>query len=393
MTNKKTTGITFIILLIISIVLLVKGNDGTNTENRATYTMPEFTRKTFLSGEFSTGTENFLNDHISNRNELIEISQQVVDFMGIESPAGKVIRSDMDLGTGVKQSSDLLVANYTIMEMFAEQKSCAQAYTKAVNSYAEKLSDDIKLYLMLVPTQLEFMEPMYSNLQDSQLQEIKSIYSSVSDRVQTINVYDVLKSHSDEYIYFRTDHHWTMRGAYYAYASFCEQTNQEYVDANTLKRDLIPGFIGYLYAFAKTKELAKYPDVIEWFNTNEAGNMTWKTVSFDEDNNPFVYDSVLFDKTHNNYDFFLGADHPLACYTNNNLPDGKTIIVICDSYANAFAPWLMNNYKNVVLINPRSYSANLSYAIETYKPDEVMVLNYIFTTSFNDFCEKLLNLY
>lgn len=40
--------------------------------------------------------------------------------------------------------------------------------------------------------------------------------------VKTVDIFDTLKEHNDEYIYFRSDHHWTADGAFYAYEEFCK---------------------------------------------------------------------------------------------------------------------------------------------------------------------------
>lgn len=390
--KSKVISITFLLLLSVSIALLVYGNDGTNNENRAAQTMPPINADTIFSGEFASGIEGYIDDRMGFRNNIIGISKQISSYKGISSPDGKIVRANMDIGTGAKQGSDILVVNNKIMEMFSKKAIYADEYAEAVNSYAKKLNENIKLYTMLVPTQLEFEDPIYSNLQDSQKEAIDEIYGKLDNRVETINVYDTLKSHIGEYIYFRTDHHWTMLGAYYGYKKFCLETEQNYVEISNFEKNEIEDFIGYLYAFADSPEISQYPDTIEWYDVNAEKNISWHMTSF-RNGKPHNYKSVLYDKSKKDYDFFLGSDHPLACYTNKNLPEGKTIMIICDSYANVFAPWLMNNYKNVILINPRSYEQNLSISLEEYKPDEIMILNYIFSTSFKDYCDILTNLY
>ena len=77
---------------------------------------------------------------------------------------------------------------------------------------------DVNVYNMLVPTSAEFYAPlgMYPN----QITPIREVYRNLSDRVTPVNVYDALREHCGEKIYFFTDHHWTQRGAYYAYKEF-----------------------------------------------------------------------------------------------------------------------------------------------------------------------------
>jgi len=110
-----------------------------------------------------------------------------------------------------------------------------------------------------------------------------------------------------------------------------------------------------------------------------------------EDGSSLEYgeNSTLFDYEKEDYTFFLGGDQPLIEITNNSMDDGKTIIVIKDSYANALVPWLVNNYKQVILIDPRSFEGSLNEEIERYEADELAVVNYVFTTTFSDYCELL----
>ncbi len=387
--NDKAVTVVFSILLLLCAVFVIIGNDGTNAENRENAKIPEISRENILSGAFSEGTEAYINDRILYRNELIDISDTLLDRVHIKSPDGTVIRANTDMGTGAKQPADLLVVDNTVMEMFADKKSCAGEYAHAVNTYAKRLDEDITLYSMLVPTQLEFKDKMYANLQDSQKDEIDYIASLYDKRVIPVDVYDILSRHTDEYIYFRTDHHWTMRGAYYGYVGFCRASNQSYADINSFKEDKIDGFLGYLYSFVRDKEIEKHPDTIYWYDTNENGNISWQAMAFDKSGKLYNYNSRLFDKTRSDYNFFLSASHTLACYTNRENADKKTIMLIGDSYINTLVPWLVNNYKNVVTVDPRAYTGDIKIALDKYKPDEVMITDYIFTTSFEGMCKKI----
>ena len=101
----------------------------------------------------------------------------------------------------------------------------------------------------------------------------------------------------------------------------------------------------------------------------------------------------MYDKTKTDYQFFFGSDHPVVEMTNSEKKNGKTIAVIKDSYANVLAPWLIKSYGKVILIDPRIFSGDFTTILSTFKPDEVLITNYIFTTNFPDYCEMLTQLY
>lgn len=71
----------------------------------------------------------------------------------------KLFPTNKDIGTGTTQKQTLLVADNTIMEMFIRNDKTEQEYADAINRYAEKLPENIKLFSMVIPTQLEFKEP------------------------------------------------------------------------------------------------------------------------------------------------------------------------------------------------------------------------------------------
>lgn len=113
----------------------------------------------------------------------------------------------------------------------------------------------------------------------------------------------------------------------------------------------------------------------------------------DEKGEMYSYNGVMYDRSKANYNFFFGSDHPIVEMTNEKNPDGKTLVVLKDSYTNVLAPWLIESYKNVILVDPRIFDGDFQMILDMYSPDEVLVVNYIFTTVFSDYCNLLKNLY
>ncbi len=106
------------------------------------------------------------------------------------------------------------------------------------------------------------------------------------------------------------------------------------------------------------------------------------------------YSSPIFNEEYSDgYRFFLSGDNPFVELTNKNNPTGKTIVIVRDSFANAFAPWIIDNYKKVILIDPRSYKEDFSVVLEEFKPDEVLIMSYIFSAAFDGYGDLLTDLY
>ena len=394
MKNKITICAFLAMLAVFFIMLSLPADKGSiEAENRAMYDMPRLTAKNVTGGTFAEGVEKHLGDSVGFRGALTKLSKKLNTIKGVTPKAGSIISTTKDIGTETMIKLTLLLANDTIMEMFRKNPKNERLYTDAVNHYAEKLPQNIKLYNMLIPTQLEFWEPMYKNLQDSQTEAISDMYSMLDERVTAVNVCDTLENHSGEYIYFRTDHHWTPLGAYYAYRRFMEIEGGDAVNRNEFEKDEIKNFLGFLYNRVDEPELASVPDTIEWYDIDKNNTISVTMHKTLENGKMASYDGVMYDRTQTNYAFFFGSDHPVVEMTNSAKESGKTIVVIKDSYTNVFAPWLIASYHKVILVDPRSFKADFSLILNTFNPDEVLITNYIFTTNFPDYCEMLEDLY
>ncbi|MDP4118003.1 MAG: DHHW family protein [Bacillota bacterium] len=385
--KTKITIPAFIIMLLFLSVLLIFPADKESVlkENREPANLPSPSVQNIFSGKFASGFEKYLSDNIGFRGKMIAVSNNIDKFKGIKS-FGYITKANGDLGTGnTVTDKGLLVANDKIMEVFKANPEAKKHYIELINYYAARLPSNIKFYNMIIPTQIEFQKKEYAGLADSQKKTIDSIYSKENSRVISVDAYDVLKEHTNEYIYFRTDHHWTTRGAYYAYVAFCRAAGSTYVNINDFQENKMDGFLGYLYNQAKATELKDKPDTIYYYTNGN--NFTTYAKEWKDDGSVRDYKGLVFNIPNPGeevkYSLFMGGDHPFL-YIPTNAKNGKTIVVIKDSYANAFLPWLVNNYEYVLVIDPRSYKGNIQSVLNEYKVTDVLIINYSFSTTFED---------
>lgn len=393
MKNKLIIG-GFLLMLaaFVAVFALPADEKSIESENRTMTELPTLSRSNIFSGKFASQFEEFTGDNIAFRSYLTTASKQLDGIKGITPHAGAVISTNKDIGTGSTIKMTLLFTEDAVMEMYRKNSATEKMYTDAVNLYAKKLPENIELYNMLIPTQLEFQKPIYKNLQDSQSEAIEEMYGMLDERVKSVNVLDTMKEHMDEYIYLRSDHHWTPLGAYYAYREFMLTEGSHSVKNTDYEKHEIKGFLGYLYDRVNTPGIAKQPDTIEWYDVDTESSIDVKMHKI-VGGKLTEYDGVMYDEEKQNYSFFFGSDHPIVEMTNSKNAGGKTIVVIKDSYANAFAPWLITSYAKVVLVDPRIYKGGFNTILKKFEPDEVLIMNYIFTTSFPDYCDMLKNLY
>lgn len=380
--REKITSAVFVAILFVCFVLVMimpQDKEASVQENRPLAQMPELSFENIFFGTFCPDYETFLTDNVGFRSKFVNLGTKIEEMRGIQGgKTGRIV----DLATGTK----LVLNDGKIMEVFKENPEVAKKYIEVLNNYSRTFSDKSDVYLMLVPTQIEFDETEYKTLADSEKKTIDNIYSHLNN-VKTVNVYDKLKEHKDEYIYFRTDHHWTQRGGYYGYQSLMETKGETPVSLEDMKANKYSGFLGYLYNQANVADYAKYADDIEYF---EAGENYTVDVSGTENGEPFEYQTKIYnppaDGASPTYGIFMGGDHQFA-EINTNVKNGETALVIKDSYANTVIPLLTNNYEKILVIDPRSFARTVSELTEEYQIDDIIFINYALTTTFADFID------
>ena len=153
--------------------------------------------------------------------------------------------------------------------LFGGNDKQGQRYAELISSYKRELGDSVNVYNMVVPTSVEFYLPKkYSKFSNSEKREIEFIYSKLTDGVIPVDAYSAIEAHKDEYIYFRTDHHWTDLGAYYAYTAFCNaigQTPPALSDYTVKTKD--EPFVGSLFGYTNKIILKNNPDKFTYYMT------------------------------------------------------------------------------------------------------------------------------
>ena len=249
-------------------------------------------------------------------------------------------------------------------------------HVELVNSCADMLEEfDVTLYDILIPTSVgvvvssDYMELLKCT---DQGETISYIFSQENENVQKVNVFNKLIEHNDEYLYFRTDHHWTGLAAYYAYEQFCSVAGFEPVPLEDFEALDMGSFLGSFYGSCSQSSKLREDNVIAY---DPPGDIT---MTITKDNGSGFEWPVLTDMSkssiYSKYMTFLGGDHPLTTITNNDLPDGPNCVVIKDSFGNPFAPYLSQHYHNVYVIDYRKYNEmTLRYFVQYYDIDDVLL--------------------
>jgi hypothetical protein len=202
-----------------------------------------------------------------------------------------------------------------------------------------------------------------------QSEDAQWLQEDLSGLVGYIDVYPTLKAHEDDGIYYKTDHHWTSRGAMYAFIAAASMLGienpidryEEYTVTESFSGTLASS-TGYHGAKDSIEVYAPVGTEVDYLVTDS--DNAEKRVS--------LYDTKALEEK-DKYQVFFGGNHALVDITTTNDTD-RSLLVFKDSYANSFVPFLLPYYSEIIMIDPRYYYDNVERVIENYDITDVLFL-------------------
>lgn len=278
-----------------------------------------------------------------------------------------------DTGTALIGDSAFELYNYV--------NSAASRYAMAVNKLTKKLDSSIDVYDMVAPTSMGITCPdnKKNKINSSdQGKALVSIEKKLSGREKFIDLYDVMMQHRKEYIYFRTDHHWTSLGAYYAYQAFCEEKGITPHALSDYKKKTAKGFLGSFYRDTY-QNINLREDTLEAYYPVSTLTMQYTTTAGSTISAPVIADASQY-STSLKYCAFIAGDNPYTVIRNKSIKDGSSCVVVKESFGNAFVPYLADHYETVYVIDYRYWEGDLCDFIKKKKSREVILINNISMT-------------
>ena len=288
---------------------------------------------------------------------------------------------------GVKMYGD----NAGVM-LFGGNKKMGTRYAELISRYKEAMGEDVNVYNIVVPTSVEFYLPKkFQKYSSSEKDAIDHIYNSYTADVIPVDAYSEIAAHTDEYIYLRTDHHWSHRGAYYAYAALVKamgETPKE-IDKDYEVRE-IDGYVGSLYGYTNDPILKNSPELFTYYKPKS----DYKTYYYDYDTlKPKGQGTLFYDNVSPGYAYgvFIGSDaiHTQIVTENNT---GRKVCVFKESYGNAFVPYLVDSFDEIYVIDIRYFGRNAVEYMKEKGITDVIFINNAFaanTSSLIDGIERL----
>ncbi len=328
-------------------------------ENRVLASAPEFSVESLFEGKFMSDYEKYITDQFFLRDEWIQLKTMTEMALNKQDINGVYMGKD---GYFIERHEDSEID----FEMLEKSKNYLMQF---VEKFSNRLGKE-HVKVMLVPTAsevlLDKLPPFATGFDQNGMMD--EVYASLPEGT-AIDVRDALKQHAEEYIYYKTDHHWTSLGAFYAYQEFCKAMGFEVPElSDATFTEVSDEFLGTVYSKLNLEISKDSMHTVTLPNTPSKIQMTVDMAEkFDT-----LYNDEYLDKK-DKYSYYLDGNHGLTEIASNS--EGKgTLLIIKDSYSHCFAPMTLGNYEKVYLVDFRYFNMPISQFIMRYRVTDVLVL-------------------
>ena len=364
---ENIIGMLFILVLFLFmfINLAVPDREMSEKENRMLETRPALSMSTVLDGEFMEQWENYQSDQFAGRDFWRSV-KVFLDRLG---------GSKMENGVYIGKSGQLLE------EIEVPDDGQSEANLSAIVDFAEKYPD-VQTSVMLVPDAACILSdrlPAFAGVED-QKQLLGVAKQRLGDDVNWIDAVSVLNNHVSDKLYYKTDHHWTTLAAFYVFRESAVSLGIDgEVGENFASYTISDDFNGVLAS--KSGVGLSEKETIDIYVPTQGDDDVVVNYVDEGRKTTSLYDSSKLE-TRDQYGVFLGGNSSVIDITTVS-PEKKRLLVLKDSFANCFIPFLAPYYREIVVVDPRYYSGTIGDIMDTYRITDALVL-YSGNTFFTD---------
>lgn len=353
-----------ILILVFGVNIISKDNKFSETENRVLQEMPKFTLDRLLDGRFFKKFDKYKSDQFTNRDFFIKV------------------KALTDLSIGKREINDVYFCDdeYLIENFSPMSNDLINKNIKSINDFSNKFKDS-NIFLSVVPTSISILEdklPSFAN-NVSQTDYISNFYNNLNSEVKSIDVYKILNSLKNDYIYYKTDHHYTTFAAHEIYNNLKEPMNLTPSNITFTPYTVSDNFNGTLSS--KSGFNPNTNDSIDIYLPKNSDIKTSVSYIESQKKSTSLYN---LDKlsTKDKYAVFLDGNHPIIDI-NTSVKNDKKLLILKDSYANALIPFLVHHYSKITVVDPRYYYGDFYSLMEENKFDDILIY-YNANTFFSD---------
>lgn len=344
------------LFLVLIVNLLLPDKEQSEEENRVLETLPAPSLTSVLNGDFMEQWESYMSDQFAGRNLWRSLK------VGLDRLGGSRMENGVYIGRDGQLLEDIAVPDN---ELFT-------ANINAVKSFANTYSD-IPATVMLIPDAACILSdslPAFASVED-QRQMFSMVERGLGDSVKWVDAYSTLNKHKAEKLYYKTDHHWTTQGAFYVF--------QEAAASLGIEEDVSDDYVSYTVTDSFNGVLASKSGVgldekeqIDIYVPTEGDDDVVVNYVDEGKKRTSLYDSSKLE-TRDKYGVFFGGNTSVMDIRTVSTSH-KRLLVVKDSFADCFIPFLTPYYREIVVVDPRYYSGTMTDIMDTYRITDILIL-------------------
>lgn len=346
-------GVYILIACITILSLAIPDRTFSESENRTLAQAPKVSAASLRSGAFFSDLSQYLQDQLAGRDGWMSARLQE------EKLVGRRQAGDVYLGRG----------NYLLESPVTPDQQKIERSTAMIKAFAEAYPN-LHMVMGLVPCAAAVFPdllPKGAPVRD-QLADISAAASLLEGKVSFVDLYGPLHNDTENQVFYRTDHHWTSRGALDAFRAM--EPNLGIGDKDTYEYMTVSGsFEGTLSSQTGSHAVK---DTIEVFLPADKELKYYTYYADTQERITSLFVSSKLDEK-DQYQVFFGGNHPMI-EIRTTADTGKNLLLFKDSYANSFVQFLVPHYDRIVMIDPRYYYENVAALINSEGITDVLFL-------------------
>lgn len=401
-------------------------------------TWPEFSFSALFSGDYFADIAAYFTDTVNSRDRFIDYNTKIKTLYGLkedetivgpdnsggiedqqpdwtpdassEAPSvseGSTASTDESGGTSSEVSSEdpepdppaaisgsILIIGKRGMEIFYGNLNNGKVFADTLNEFASKVGSGVNVYSMVVPKAAAYylsQSETYAKYASRSKENIDNIDAALSENVKSVNVYDILGEHADEEIFFRTDHHWTALAGYYAAKMLAQTAGVPFTDLSQYTETRRSGYVGTLYKYSDyNPTLLNNPEDLVTYIPPSSYKITYfdQSLATTTSHDSFFWE-IADDKRSSWYSTFLRGDRYAVKVESDTCKNGRTLLIVKDSYGNVLAPYLVDSFQTVYVVDAREFKLNLYDTVKNLGVTDVLFAESAFSSVGGDYINKI----
>lgn len=356
--KENILGLAFVICVFVFMLLnvIVQDKEMSEQQNKMLAQKPKFSLEGVLSGTYMERYENYLKDQFAGSDALQRLQVSLKRLGGSKLENGIYIGKDGQL----------------MDEIVTPDQATLRENLDAIKLFADA-NDDLNIYMILVPDAANILSEKLPRLATTADQDtmIAQVEKQLGDSVRWIDATSVMEQHEKEYIYYRTDRNWTSLGAFYVFTQACETLGIDVGAQSTFVAYPVSTTFNGILSAKSSVGLNETDDIYIYVQKENAGEVVINYVD-EQRKTTSLYDSSKLE-TRNQYNLFLGGDTSLIDIKTVSTSE-RRLLLVKDSFANCFVPFLEPYFREIVMVDPRYYGGTIDEIMDTYRITDVMFL-------------------